>query len=82
MSVTCRKQIKTKREPSPFPMVNFNSEQDEHGNVKLTVCEPVALSLAEDYSILSNAAAGKTASPRYRVSSDPVDMPNKLNQLI
>lgn len=82
MSVTCRKQVKTKREPSPFPMLNYTSEQDEYGNVKLTQCEPVSLSLAEDFSISANAAAGKTAAPRYRVSSDPVDMVNKLNQLI
>ena len=82
MSVTCRKQIKSKREPSPFPMLNYNSEQDEYGQVKLTQCEPVSLSLSEDFSISANAAAGKSSAPRYRVSSDPVDMESKLNQLI
>lgn len=82
MSVTCRKQIKTERKPSPFPMLNYNSEQDEYGNVKLTQCEPVALSLAEDFSVTANAASGKTSAARYRVSSDLVDIENKLNQLI
>lgn len=82
MSVTCRKQIKTKRQPSPFPMLNYNSEQDEYGNVKLIQSEPVALSLAEDFSVTANAASGKRSAARYRVSSDPVDMDSKLSQLI
>lgn len=82
MSVTCRKQIKTKREPSPFPMLNYDSVQDENGNVKLSQCEPVAMSLAEDFSVTANAASGKTSAPRYRLSGDPVDIENKLNQLI
>lgn len=82
MSVTCRKQTKTEFSVSPHPNLNSNAICDEDGIIKHQICEPVALSLAEDFSVMANAASGKTSATRYRVSGDLVDMEDKLNKLI
>ena len=60
---------------------NYQSEIVD-GKVVLTVCEPVAKSLAAQYSVTENALVNQPSrNIRKRINVDAVDVPQVINDL-
>lgn len=71
ISCRCSKLSRTK---NPRPLLSYEMLEDEDGNRKLVQRDPVAPSLAEDFSINANALYNRQGSSPIRTSSDLVDI--------
>lgn len=81
-TISCRKQEKGKE--SDFIQHRYSNKvavNDGEGNVIFVEREPVEPSRAEDFSISANALFGRSGQASFRVNTDVVDLPNKLNKL-
>lgn len=81
-TISCRKQEKGK--VSDFIQHRYANRvavNNGEGNVMYVEREPVEPSRAEDFSITANALYGRSGVASYRVNTDVVDLPNKLNKL-
>lgn len=72
-SISCR-HSKPLRTNNPRPLLSYEMLEDAEGNRKLVQRDPVAPSLAEDFSINTNALYNRQGSAPLRTSADLVDI--------
>lgn len=82
MSFFCRIYSPLIKVKNPFPDKNYRAIVDENGKSTLQECEPVAPSLASDFSVSENALMGRFGSAPFRVTEDPVDFEKHINGLL
>ena len=75
ISCRCSKLSRTK---NPRPLLSYQMQEDEEGNRKLVQRDPVSPSMAEDFSVTSNAMYNRTGSAPVRITSDLVDIVNNV----
>ena len=68
--------------PNPRPLKYYQMQSDEKGNVKFVETEPVAPSMAEDFSINTNAMLNRTGQPAYRITTDVTELEEELSKLM
>ena len=71
--ISCRSS-KLLRTKNPRPLLSYEMQEDEEGNRKLVQRDPVAPSMAEDFSINANALYNRQGSSPIRTSADLVDI--------
>lgn len=67
---------------NPRPLKYYQMQSDEKGNVKFVETEPVAPSMADDFSINTNAMLNRTGFASYRINTDVTEIDEQLSKLI
>lgn len=68
--------------PNPTPLKVYRKEEDEDGIPRLVECNLVPDVPAEQFSVTENSLLNREGSASYRISSDPVDVEERLSKLI